>query len=314
MSNPSTIPEPPATPAPAAIGRLLVPLDGSTLAEAALPAAMELATRIPARVTLLHVMERGAPSTIHGHDHLNDTARAKAYLSDIAARFTGTAGVETHVHPNPEGDVAASIAAHAAEFGAGLIVLCAHGESDARGWLSGTIAQQVIRRSTPPVLLLRPEAGGTAAIFSPEGLLVALDLREHGHAALPPALTVARALDLPLRLIVAVPTLGSLAGREAPAAFFVPSATSAALDIEEEAAVSQLRSLCAALRGEGFAVRGEVVRGDPARMVAQSAQRTPGGILALATHGIAGFDAFWAESVGAKLIAKVTGPLLLVHP
>lgn len=293
---------------------LLVPLDGSQLAEAALPAARALAGALPARVTLLHVMERGAPSTVHGHEHLNDATRAEAYLADVARRFDGADGVTTHVHPNPEGDVAASIAAHAAEFGADLIVLCAHGEGNARGWMSGTIAQQVIRRAAPPVLLIRPEAGGRAAAFAPDGVLIALDGHEHGEAALAPALALARGLDLPVRLVMAVPTLGSLASREAPAALFVPSATSAALDIEEASAVSYLRNLCARLREAGFAARGEVLRGDPAKVIAATAARAPGGVFALATHGTAGFDAFWSESVGARLIGKVTGPLLLVHP
>ncbi|MFM9107173.1 MAG: universal stress protein [Chloroflexota bacterium] len=316
MSTPPDSPNLPERrpPAAAAMRRLLVPLDGSSLAEAALPAALRLAAALPSRVTLLHVLERGAPATIHGDAHLTDPDRAEAYLAGVARRFPAPAEVDTHVHPNPEGDVAASIAAHAAEFGTDLIVLCAHGEGNARGWLTGTIAQQVIRRAAPPVLLIRPEAGGAAAPFAPDGVLVALDGHEHGEAALGPALALARALETPLRLVVAVPTLGSLDSREATAAFFVPSAAAAALDLEEQAAVSYLRGLCAGLREAGVAVRGEVLRGDPAKEIAGAAARTPGGVFALATHGIAGFDAFWSESVGARLIARVTGPLLLVHP
>ena len=59
---------------------LLVPLDGSPLAEAVLPAVGALATRFRARVTLLHVLETAAPETIHGQPHLTDPARAQAYL------------------------------------------------------------------------------------------------------------------------------------------------------------------------------------------------------------------------------------------
>jgi nucleotide-binding universal stress UspA family protein len=313
MTSPTTDPGR-RSPEPRTIRRILVPLDGSRLAEAALPSAEALAQSLPARVTLLHVLEQGAPTTIHGHDHLNDPHRAEQYLHQVAREFHGIPNVEIHVHPNPEGDVAASIAAHAAEFEADLIVLCAHGEGNAKGWMSGTIAQQVIRRATPPVLLIRPEGSGAARPFAPDGVLIALDGHAHGEAALAPSLALAKALHLPVRLVVAVPTLGSLGSRLASSALFVPSAASAALDMEEEAAVSYLRDLCGALSQEGYVTRGEVLRGDPAKMVSGAAGRSPQGMVALATHGTAGFDAFWSESVGAKLIGRVQGPLLLVHP
>jgi nucleotide-binding universal stress UspA family protein len=71
---------------------LLVPLDGSPLAEAALPAAVALGQRSSARLTLLHVLERRAPATIHGHRHLTNLAEAEAYLGEVAAGFAA-AGV-----------------------------------------------------------------------------------------------------------------------------------------------------------------------------------------------------------------------------
>jgi len=165
-------------PAPARLGHLLVPLDGSPLAEAALPAAETLARALGADVTLLHVMERGAPATVHGHAHLTDAAAAQAYLDALAPRFAGIGAgrVDTHVHPNPENDVALSIGEHAAELGADLVVLSAHGEGGIGGWLTGTIAQQTIRRATPPVLLIRPNPVGSASA-SPESLSTRRDQR-----------------------------------------------------------------------------------------------------------------------------------------
>ena len=55
---------------------LLVPLDGSRLAEAALPAASFVAGRLGARVTLLHVIERDAPQEIHGERQLSEPEEA----------------------------------------------------------------------------------------------------------------------------------------------------------------------------------------------------------------------------------------------
>ncbi|HET7095147.1 MAG TPA: universal stress protein, partial [Thermomicrobiales bacterium] len=283
---------------PVPMHHLLVPLDGSALAEAALPAAIRLGRALPARVTLLHVMERGAPATVHGHAHLDDPAKAAAYLTGVEARFADAGiAVEVHVHPNPEGDVAASIAEHAAEFGADLIVLCAHGEGGLSGWWSGAMAQQVIRRVAPPVLLVRPRPDGMAPPFAPAAAFVALDGGSEGEAALPPALTLARALALGLVLAVVVPTVGTLPGDRAATAIFVPSATAAALDLEQDVAAAYLDGLAARLQPSGVPVRTVVARGDAVRQMAALAEHNGPNILALATHVRAGLDAFWSGSV-----------------
>ena len=113
--------------------RLLVPLDGSRLAEAVLPLIGWLAPACQAMVVLLHVIERGAPATVHGEHHLQTTEEAAAYLRGQAERLRAHGiVVETHVHEVPEGDVARSIAAHAQEERADLIVLCTHGSGGIR--------------------------------------------------------------------------------------------------------------------------------------------------------------------------------------
>src|SRR5579864_3493459 len=121
--------------------RLLVPLDGSRLAESVLPVVERLAAAgaIP---VLLHVLERGAPATVHGERHLCAADEATAYLDDVAARLqAGGGAVELHTHEAPEGDVAGSIVAHAEEERADLIVLCTHGGGGVRDLLVGSIAQ-----------------------------------------------------------------------------------------------------------------------------------------------------------------------------
>ena len=65
---------------------LLVPLDGSRMAESALAAAAYLAPKLRARVTLMHCIERAAPETVHGERHLREPEEARAYLEEAAAR------------------------------------------------------------------------------------------------------------------------------------------------------------------------------------------------------------------------------------
>ena len=69
------------TPTSNAMKTLLVPLDGSPAAEAVLPAATTLARALPARLSLLHSIERDAPDRVHGERHLTGVAEAEAYLA-----------------------------------------------------------------------------------------------------------------------------------------------------------------------------------------------------------------------------------------
>lgn len=298
-----------------AIAHLLVPLDGSSLAEAALPAATAVAAATGARLTLLHVLERRPPVTVHGERHLTGVTEAEAYLTAVAARI-GDAGatVDRHVHPNPEGDVAAGIAAHAAEFDADLIVLCAHGRGGPRGWLAGALAQQVIRRETAPVLLIRPDETGVAAGFAPESVVVALDGTAEGEAALAAAVGLARAFGAALRPTAIVATLATVPADRLATARLTPTATSAALDLEEGTAAAYLDALGERVRAAGVSVVPEVGRGDAVEAVLRIAARSGRHVLALATHGRTGLDALWAGSVGAKVVSRAAAPLLLVHP
>ena len=65
---------------------LLVPLDGSHLAEAALPAAAYLAEHLGASITLIHIIERDVSGEIHGDHHLTTPDEAHAYLEAVAGR------------------------------------------------------------------------------------------------------------------------------------------------------------------------------------------------------------------------------------
>ena len=138
--------------------RILVPLDGSGLSEAALPAAAALADRFKSQVTLLHVIEVDAPDEVHHDRHLTSALEAQAYMADLASRaFTSGTKVETHVHEPPVTDVARAIVEHAAEGRADLVVTCTHGQSGVRDLLFGTIAQRVVALGQFPLLLIKPD-------------------------------------------------------------------------------------------------------------------------------------------------------------
>ena len=148
--------------------RILVPLDGSNLAEKVLPFARYLAERLQATLILFHVVEKDAPNEIHGQHHLREVAEARAYLDQMAVQLS-SAGVSImqDVHEVQEAGVAQTIRDHAEELQADLIVLCAHGNGGLRDMIFGSIAQQVIRQGTVPVLFIRPGYGEQAADANP---------------------------------------------------------------------------------------------------------------------------------------------------
>jgi nucleotide-binding universal stress UspA family protein len=297
------------------VDTLLVPLDGSPAAEAILPAATELARRLPAQVELLHVLERNAPDRVHGERHLTSETDAASYLQGIAEQLAaGGVPSTSHVHLVRVGDIPLSIASHAAESGASLILLSAHGAGSPRSWLTGAVAQGVIRHAAPPVLLLRSSTKRSVP-FAPQEVVVALDTERQGEVALPPAMRLARSLEIPLRLLMVVPTAETIPGDSSAAARLLPGGAAAALDLEATASEDSLAELVRRIATTAGDVRlvTDVARGDPAQVIIARTQARPS-ILALATHGRAGFGALWSASIGSRVIARGSGPFLLVHP
>jgi nucleotide-binding universal stress UspA family protein len=292
---------------------LLVPLDGSRLAEAALPAAVALAARLAARVTLLHVVERDPPRAVHGERHLGDAAEARAYLDEVAGRaFPAGAVVASHVHEGAPDAVVESIVAHAGELAPDLVVMCTHGRGGLGRLLFGSIAQQVIGRGQTPVLLVPPTPEGGAPAFACRRVLVPLDGTPAHEVGLPLAAALGRALGAELHLTAVVPTRATLAGEQAAAAQLLPRATSAMLEVQREEAEAHLAEHAGRLGATGLAITSEVCRGDPAAVIQECAARVRADLVVLASHGRVGLDAFFAGSVSATVARRATTPLLVV--
>ncbi|TAN38632.1 MAG: universal stress protein [Verrucomicrobia bacterium] len=289
---------------------ILVPLDGSAPAEAALPAAAFLAAQGNARVTLLHIIERDAPATIHGARHLRQCDEACAYLDEIRQRaFAPEAAVTCHVHEAAFADVARGIVEHEDELAPDLIVLCAHGSRGLRERIFGRIAQQVVGMGRVPVLLIHPPASGAAA-FDCRRILVPEDGQAEHEIGLQVAADLARATAAQLELLFVVPTTATLSGSEAAASQLLPGATRVMLNLAELGARQHLQQHLITL--VGVQAQAHVLRGDPAREVCATAEKLNADLVVLATHGKAGAEAFWSGSVAAKIIRTCTRPLLLV--
>jgi len=186
--------------------QILVPLDGSQLAEAALAPAAILAIRLGVPVTLLHVIERSAPQMVHRERHLTDPEEARKYLEGVSrGAFPKEASLAWHVHDAAVEHVARSIVEHASEFQPVLIVMCSHGQGGVRDLLYGNIAQQIIALGSAPLLLVKPGSGP----FKLERMLVPLDPDSLHDVSLPVAEELARLFQAELCLISVVPSIGT---------------------------------------------------------------------------------------------------------
>jgi nucleotide-binding universal stress UspA family protein len=291
---------------------LLVPLDGSRLAESVLPVAASLAGGFQATVTLLHVIERGPPAHVHGDRHLTGRGEAEAYLDDLARRFFPPGvRVSHHVHGDVEADVPGSIVRHARELGADLVVMCTHGRGRLRHQLFGGIAQRVLAAGAVPVLLVPPVEAPTPP-FSCRRVLVPLDGRPEHAQGLPVGVAFARACAAAVHVLWVVPTFAHLAGEQAVAGHLLPGTISALLEMEQEEAARAVRERLAALGATDIPTTVEVARGDPAAAIMATATRIAADLIVIGTHGRAGMDAFWAGSVAPHIALRAAWPLLLV--
>ncbi len=292
---------------------LLVPLDGSRLAETVLPAVVALAAREGVAVTLLHVVEKEAPKRVHGEHHVATEEEARSYLEELR-QWLAQASVQADIRVEVgQGDVAVRVCREATTLGADLIVLCTHGGRGVRGLLFGRVAQQVLARGLIPVFLVPPSTEGRTAPFVCRRVLVPLDGTPPSEAVLPAAADLARVFAAALVLESVIPTVATIRGVRGATARLLPNMGAAVLDEEAGDAAGYLRGIVARLAAEGVAAEGVVERGEPARVLADAARRHGADVFALATHARAGVSALWEGSIAARLLEGAGRPLLLVR-
>lgn len=181
---------------------ILVPLDGSSRAEQALPVAAKLAHATGAAITLLRVIDTSPASSPSAAAKPiliqtvseTDIRFAQSYLDGIAA-----SDLFNHVHVATRavaGLVPSIILSEAATQQADIIVICSHGLTGISRWALGSVAEKVARYGTLPTLVLR-EGGPMLDKTTSIRVLVPLDGSSQSEAALIPAAQLASALSTP---------------------------------------------------------------------------------------------------------------------
>jgi nucleotide-binding universal stress UspA family protein len=179
------------------INHLLVPLDGSTLAECVLPHVIAIAPVSNARVTLLHVMQQ--PQGGRGMDAVDpiewhlQKQNSEKYLDQIVGQLnsSGLLGVERVIL---EGNPANTVIEYARANNVDLIVLSTHGQSGLSGWNVSSVVQKILLRSYKSILLVRAYIASSAAVTKVryKRLFIGMDASPRSEFVLPFAIGLAR--------------------------------------------------------------------------------------------------------------------------
>jgi nucleotide-binding universal stress UspA family protein len=294
--------------------RILVPLDGSKLAEKVLPFTCSLAERLQATLILFHVVEKAAPHEVHGQHHLQDVAEARSYLNQVVEQFSSTGVmISQDVHEVQEAGVAQSIRDHAEELHTDLIALCAHGNGGLRDVLFGSIAEQVIRQGTVPVLFIRPVTVKDSGANPIRQILLPLDGSKAHEVAIPVALSLAAKCGAKIRLLTVISTNETLSVKGAITGRVSPRAVTLSLDISAQQAEEYLHRISQELSTQGVPVSKSVVRGDvPAKLI-ETITAESIDLVVMATHGTNAIDARWEGSLTPRFLPKAPVPVILVR-
>jgi nucleotide-binding universal stress UspA family protein len=296
---------------------ILLPLDGSAFSEHALPAALELARRLGARLHLVQVHE--PPATLAAEPDAGvDTelgtslrAREEEYLRTMANRCMERAGVVTRTELL-EGPVATTLATYIHDVGSDLVVMTTHGRSGiSRAWV-GSVADAVVRRAAVPVLLLRPHDDREPEALDCQHVLVPLDGSPLAEGILPPVELLYRVFRTRVTLLRVVPPLQLEPAADGPP---VLSQSRAAIERAVASARDYLELVASTWRLAGVPVETAVeVHAIPAVAILDHAATHGIDTIAMATHGRGGWSRVALGSVADKVMRGTLMPVLLFRP
>ncbi|TMB96396.1 MAG: universal stress protein [Chloroflexi bacterium] len=172
-------------PVGAAIHRILVPLDGSQLAEEILPYAIEIARRAGAEVLLLTAIQPVGiwNATASAINWEQEEKSAQDYLDAVAQRLTAD-GLRVRTQ-REHGDAGGAVLRAAEEADARMVAMTTHGRSGIGRWLFGSVADRIIQSANVPLLVIRVAEDREPRPVDFQKILVPLDGSEVASSIVP---------------------------------------------------------------------------------------------------------------------------------
>jgi len=293
--------------------RILVPLDGSDLANQSLETAFTLADRGGGEIILLRipVLARISALAVGELPLLEDAMKTRRHQSENYLKYIKESYRDWDVPVRirvTEGDVASVIVDTAESERIDLIVMSTHGRSGFSRWLLGSITEKVLRHAPCPVLALRAQA-------IPSQILIPLDGSIIAGRSLRSALEVARLLEAQVTLLRVVPSEEELA-----------ELNEAGLQAEEIAAPDRLIQttrqdaqtyLQAAAneydQPEMPALQTAITIGTPAEGILEYVEANEIDLIVMTTHGHTGLRRWEYGSVTEKVMHGARCSMLIIR-
>lgn len=283
--------------------KILVPLDGSQLAERILAWVRWLARPAGTPIELLTVVDPAARPAVWSGD------ASRTYLENVAHYyFPASVPVTTAVD---RGEPASVIVDRAKEDRDCLIALATHGVSGMRRWLLGSIASKVVQTAANPLLLVRPAEGPDDSATDPRTVLVPLDGSGLAEQILSQVADLAKMMKLEVHLlrVYTLPVHAFIVAdglmAQGPGPFRE--------ELRGEAE-TYLSGKAEQLRADGLKVVTTALEGDPASEINDIARKTSNNLIAMTTHGRTGIGRWVLGSVAEKVIQHSRDPVLIVRP
>jgi nucleotide-binding universal stress UspA family protein len=297
---------------PVALQQVLVPLDGSPIAEQVLPMAETICRAYQASMTLVSVLQphdwsRFLPTTQDQEWQITESERAgrETYLGHVVERLHAGGNSLEIDYVIGAGPVADQINTLACNLGADLVVMSTSGRYGAGPWMIGSVASKMVQLTNRPTLLI-PPLNGNGKSPQLKRLLVTLDGSEFAERVLPYARAFASQFDSQV-LLLSVP--------EVPETWMYGAMGEVVegLRAETEARTCQyLEPIAATFYQEGLEAQPLITGSGPARTIVSVSESESVDMIMLATHGLGGKDRLFVGSVADRVVQNTRRPVFLV--
>jgi nucleotide-binding universal stress UspA family protein len=299
--------------------KILVPLDGSPLAEAILPFVDHLGGRLGSEVVLLSVVNADLPavkaklasegSGATPGDVIADVLHgAEEYLQE-KSRILGVRTKTVITQGNP----AEEIIRVQKEQDCDTIAMSTRGRTGIARGLMGSVTDKVLHQSEVPMLVYRPPTADDELIAvdpSINTVIVPLDGSELAECALPIVKELAKLLNLQVHLIEAITV-------RMEDAFYGGGYFADPTPIEKELveeAEGYLKELTDSLRSDRIAARWKTILDLPDNAIVGYADDLPNSFIAMCTRGQSGITRWLLGSVTEKVVREAGVPVLVIPP
>jgi len=290
--------------------KILVPLDGSELAEVTLWYAEGLAGRMRSAITLLFVLSPEDLTSRYMYDcYLKEIVKR----TKVSAEERGAGKKDGEIRVDYEflkGDPAEEIVDYANKAKINLIIMSTQGRSGVRRWALGNVANKVLRATGKPVLMIRAK-GAKPDVYreSLVKVLVPVDGSRESESILRYVTYMATELNLEV-------TLFHIWVRDSETIPFNVEALGP-LNKVRESKEGYIKRLDARLKRKGISVNSvfkEVLTGGAADEIIKLAKAGNFSLVAMSTHGRSGVGRWIFGSNAEKVLEEGSTPLLLVRP